>query len=575
MRISDLSEYQLYKLKSIDPNLSPDWREVIQQLIPKLDSESRNSLHKNILEPRGIYLNVREELVCKRPATLKETIQDLQTNNNHLLDISSDMFNIIDSGADCYSAVQLADEIEAIFGYLDNLNLRGLVYEQRNRNRIKIAFLYDLAKWIDTIELKVSPGFRGLDSHIVKSYLKDVFIKQKIQEQDFQKWDSSDLSFQDSTYLPSFIRSEGEARNFLVVEGRDYWFLIGNADEPGKNPYSFRRFLLEDNSGNYIYLTHVVINKDDIRNSQSLARASDAMSRFYTLDLGTPITLLSFIKEAQDLRKQYLKPLLKERLKGSTANIIQERMITYEKQLSTLILQKIPRVQSILHNKEDQDYLFHHLDKLVKKMIADVQNFRLQPLVMHSPSSEILLIKLMALSKLLTKSHEFIFSQELNIEERSEAMGEPLFTVKEKLNETKISIEELKGLKGELNTYLELKKNGGFWEKIISSKRPRYTLEEILKEESFLEKELFISIIRMGKSQKRGMVYIEFEFDEVINEDYRHYALADGKLGVSRLPRVLRLPEDHKKFNIEDISQVVNFNIFEANQLWDNHLLSV
>src|SRR5690606_32067660 len=316
MHISDLSEYQLYKLKSIDPNLSPDWREIVQSILPKLDSESRRSLYKSILEPRGVYFDAYEEFVSKRPATLQEVIQDLQTNNNHLLDIVSGMSNIISSRVDCYNAIQLADEIEAIFGHLDNLNLRGLAYEQRNRTRIKTAVLYDLAKWIDTIELKVSPGFRGLDSHIVKSYLKDVFIKQKIQDQDFQKWDSSDLSFQESTYLPSFIRSEGEDRNFFVVEGRDYWFLIGNADELGKNPYSFRRFLHEDSSENYIYLTHVVISKDDMHDSRSLARASDAMSRFYTLDLGTPITLLSFIKEAQDLRKRYLKPLLKERLDG-------------------------------------------------------------------------------------------------------------------------------------------------------------------------------------------------------------------------------------------------------------------
>src|SRR5699024_3069699 len=130
--------YQLYKLKSIDPNLSPDWREIVQSILPKLDSESRRSLYKSILEPRGVYFDAyEEEFVSKRPATLKEVIQDLQTNNNHLLDIVSGMSNIISSRVDCYNAIQLADEIEAIFGHLDNLNLRGLAYEQRNRTRIK------------------------------------------------------------------------------------------------------------------------------------------------------------------------------------------------------------------------------------------------------------------------------------------------------------------------------------------------------------------------------------------------------------------------------------------------------
>jgi len=74
MNIRDLSEYQLYKLKSMDPNLSPDWREIIQSILPDLDPESQHSLYKNILEPRGIYLNANEELIHKRPATLKKTM---------------------------------------------------------------------------------------------------------------------------------------------------------------------------------------------------------------------------------------------------------------------------------------------------------------------------------------------------------------------------------------------------------------------------------------------------------------------------------------------------------------------
>ncbi len=572
MNIYDLSEYQLYKLKSMDPNLSPDWREVIQHILPKLDLESQNSLYKNILEPMGISFDTNEELIYKHPATLKETIRDIQTHNNDLLAIVSNMYKIIDSRVDYYDAIQLADEIEAIFGYLDNLNIRHLLYEHKNRKRIRIAFLYDLARWIDTVELKVSPGLRKLDSRIVISYLKEVFIKQKIQGQDFRKWDSSDLSFQEFTHLPFFIRSEGEKRNFFVVEGREYWFLIGNTDEPKKNPYSLRRFLHEECSEKYVYLTHVVINKDEMRNSQYLSRASHAMSRFYTLDLGTPDTLLSFVKEAQSFRKRYLKPLLKERLEqtgGSTEAIIKERMITYEKQVSVLILQKIPRVQAILYSKKDQDYLFYHLDKLIKKMIENVQDFfRLQPLVMHSTSSEILLIKLMALRKLLNKSYDFIFSQDLSIEERSEAMSIPLFMVKEKLSETKASIKELKDLKEKIDNYFSIKENGSFWKRIVWGKRPSYTLEDVTKEKLMLEKEVFMFIVRIAKSQNKGMIYIEFEFDEIINKNYRHYALADGQLGISRLPRVLRLPEEKREFNIEYISQVVNHNIFEANQLW-------
>lgn len=575
MNIYDLSEYQLYKLKSLDPHLSSDWSEMLQSILPQLDSESASSVYQHILVPRGIYLDANKKLACRRPVTLRKVMGTLQTQAPELLALASNMSKIIDSRSAYYDALQLGDEIEAIFRYLDRLNLP---HEHENLKRIRLAFLYDLAQWIDTVELKVSPGLRKLESLAVKSYLKEVFIKQKIQEQDFRQWDSTDLGFQELTCIPSFIKDEGKSRKFFVVEGPKYWFLIGNADVSGKNPYSFRRFLHEETSESgtekYVYLTHVVIKKDEMHDSDYLSRVAYNMSRFYTLDLGTPDTLLSFIKEIKFLKDKYLKPLLKERLEqtgASTEAIVNERMLTYEKQISVLILQKLPRIQATLHNKVDQDYLFYHLDNIIKQMIESIHDFRLQPLVRHTNSSGVLLIKLMALRKLLTKSYGFIFSQDLSIEERSEAMGVPLLRVIEKLEEAKFSISELKELKEKLDNYSAIKNKGSFWEKIALGKKPNYALKDIAKEMSLLKQDIFTSIVRMAKNQEKGMVYIELECDEIINKKYRHYALADGQLGISRLPRILRLPEDPRKLNIESINQVVNHNVFEANPLW-HHL---
>ena len=499
MNVSELSEHQLYKLRSLDPNLSSDWSEVLESILMVLDPEGVANVYQHILLPRGIYFHNGTQLDYRRPVTLSNVMAAIQTSVPELLVLASSMSNIVDSDAQSYDALQLADEIEAIFRYLDGLNLP---HEYKNLERIRIAFLYDLAAWLDTVELKVIPGLRKLDSLTVKSYLKEVFIKQKIQGEDFRYLDSTDLCFQEFTYVPSFIRNEGRSRKFFVVEGQEYWFIIGNTDISGKNPYSFRRFLHEETSGSgteqYTYLTHIVIKKDEMHDSMYLSRVAYAMSRFYTLDLGTPDTLLSFIKEINFLENKYLRPLLKERLEqtGSTTEAtVNKRMITYEKQVSTLILQKLPRIQATLHSKVDQDYLFYHLDKLIKYMIEGVQDFRLQPLVRDSHSSGILLIKLMALRKLLTKSYDFILSQDLSIEERSEAMGVPLLKVKEKIDEAKLSIRELDDLKEELDRYFEIKNKGGVWEKITVGRKPNYTLNDI-KKEKLLRKHPTIPLLR-------------------------------------------------------------------------------
>ena len=68
------------------------------------------------------------------------------------------------------------------------------------------------------------------------------------------------------------------------------------------------------------------------------------------------------------------------------------------------------------------------------------------------------------------------------------------------------------------------------------------------------------------------MVYPEFECNEIINNKYRHYALADGDLGISRLPRVLRLSEDRRRFNSASIKEAVYQDIFESNQEWKSQV---
>lgn len=99
-------------------------------------------------------------------------------------------------------------------------------------------------------------------------------------------------------------------------------------------------------------------------------------------------------------------------------------------------------------------------------------------------------------------------------------------------------------------------------------KAPEYSSEEVVQIRSSLHDELFISIVRLAKTEKNSIVYTEFECNEVINDNYRHYALANGVLGISNLPRVLRLNEDRAKIDIESIKNVLYEDVFKATQLW-------
>lgn len=580
MNIHDLSEYQLYKLKSIDPALSSDWYDSIEKILPKLHKKSQYSVYKNILKPRGITISADKKLVYQSPETLSFTLASIQTNNKDLISIASHMLKVTDSDNKVHNAIALADKVEALLGHLDNLDVQGSLLDQKNRHRIRIAFLYDLAAWIDTIELTIHSGLRQLNSDIVKSYFKEVFIKQQVQGRDFRSWDSSDLEFQEFTHFPTFIKKEALDRKFFIVEGQHYWFLIGIADQVDKNPYSFRRFLHEDSSGGghhqFVFLTHVVLDKQHISDPKYMEHATYCMSRLYTLDRGVSDTILKFVNEIKRLYNCYLRPLLKEPLEqdGSQPEVvIKNRLIKYEKQLSLLILQKLPNVIKLTENDvNDRNYLFYHLDQLTKQMSDNIQDFRLQPLVMYSDSGEVMIIKFIAMRKLLDKLRLVLNDEQQRIDEYSDHIKVPLTTVKEKLEETETSLGELQSFKDSIANYNEVQENGSFWQKLKVGKTPNYSLEDIIETEQSVNEDLFMFIVRMAKNQNKGMVYPEFECNEIINNKYRHYALADGDLGISRLPRVLRLSEDRRRFNSASIKEAVYQDIFESNQEWKSQV---
>ena len=570
MNIHDLSEYQVYKLKAIDPALGSNWREVIQEILPQLNKESQASIYKNILAPRGINHN----LVYKRSDTLKSVMRKMTTQNKELTNIAIHMSKLIDSTPDTYQVLTLADEIEAMLDYLDGLDMQESLYEQKNRINIRTAFLYDLADWIGKVELTIETGLRQLNPDIVKTYLKEVFIKQKIQGRDFRSWDSTDLSFQELAHLPSLIKKEGKHRKFFAVEGEKYWFIVGIASQPNNNPYSLRRFLYESSSGEgdnkFIYLTHLVIKKDSLNDSKYINHVSYCMSRLYTLDRGVSDTVLKFVLEAQHLNRTYLNTLIKKPLdkNGSSLEIIiANRMIDYEKQLSILILNKLPNIiQTVINDTNDQNFLFYHLDQLIKRMIENIQDFRLQPLAMYSESSEVMVIKLVSLRKLLDNLWGLFTVGQNNILDYETTMEHSLLTVKEKLIECESALQEINSLKEGLNNYFKIKEEGSFWQKIKLGKSPRYTSEEIKEIESRLNEDLFMFIVRLAKTQSDSIVYPEFECDIIINESYRHYAIADGKVGITRLPRILRLPENKSKFTFTSIKERINNDIFKPSQ---------
>ncbi|MGP4789674.1 hypothetical protein ACTXGJ_11180 [Psychrobacter sp. 1Y11] len=372
--------------------------------------------------------------------------------------------------------------------------------------------------------------------------------------------------------MPNIIRKEAKYKKFFVVESEKYWFLIGIADKPRQNPYSIKRFLYEHSSGNntFVYLTHVVIRKQLIDKERYIEHINYCMSRLYTLDVGVSDTIIKFIKETQHLCKTQIEPLLKKELKkdgDDTEYDIYRRMNEYEKQITILILNKLTHIiKNAISDESDRDYLFYYMGKIFNKMINNMQNFQLQPIATYSYNVEIMIAKLISFRYFLDMMYESLANKSFEVNTLTNTSKEIITIIKDKFDDVEESLGQLSQLQHELNIYHETKENGSIWQKIIIGRLPKYTLEDIEHSKDAVNEEFFLDIIRLAKTYTKNIIYLEFDCNEILNEYYRHYAIADEKMVITRLPKVLRLPENKKAFDAQEIKKAINHNVFIAHK---------
>lgn len=548
--------------------MSSNWKNIITEILPKLDKSSRKSVYEKILSKRNISSNFTYTI----PDNLRSVLSTTAISNKELEAIAIQMLKFIESKPSSYDAMELADKTEAMLDYLDRIDIGDHFLDQKSRKSVKHAFLYDLAALINNTDLIVKPGIRQLNADIIKTYFKEVFIKQKIQERNFYAWDSTDIDFQEYENLPNIIKKEAKHKKFFVIESEKYWFLIGIADKPRQNPYSIKRFLYEHNSGNnmFVYLTHIVIRKQIIDKERYIEHLNYCMSRLYTLDVGVSDTIIKFIKEAQHLCKIQIEPLLKKELKkdgDDTEYHIYKRMNEYEQQITILILNKLTHIiKNAIGDENDRDYLFYYMSKIFDKMINNMQKFQLQPIATYSYNVEIMIAKLISFRHFLNIMYDSLADKSFEVDTLTDTSKEIVHLLKEKFDYVEESLGKLNQLQQKLDIYYETKENGSVWQKIIIGRLPNYTLEDIEHSKDAVNEEFFLDIIRLAKTYTNNMIYLEFDCNEILNEYYRHYAIADEKMVITRLPKVLRLPEDKKAFNAQEIKKAINHNVFIAHK---------
>ena len=573
--IFDLSHYDIYRLQSIDPIFSDDWRQTLCDIFPKLDKESQNSVFRQLLVPRGImYDKTSKKFLAQRPISLSDTLALKSSSNDKVMMMANHMLNFLKAPTQGVSILELADKIEAMLDHFDSIELYDAKNEHRLAKKIRQAFLYDLSHWIDNIEISLAPGLRNLTPDMIRAYFKSVFLKHQIQGWEFRSWDGQDMQELSSEHFPVFLQQEAVVRRYVVVETPKYWFLIGPTRLANQNPFSFRRFLFEDSdvSGQYIYLTHVVVEREGVNLPANKANILMQLSRMYTLERSVNEAVKIFMNSSKDLLVRYIYPLIRKPLATDgrpIEAIIEERMQNFEKQFSILILNKLPRIFDIaLKEINDLEFFYYHLDLLIANVTNCLRDFCLQPLASFSLVAKRTTLRLVSMRMLTHRIRNYLNDMTIEAEQKQKLFMAPMQYLDKELKEVEEEQSTIDILTEEVLYYQKQVETSGFLRRLITPKAPKYSLEELTQYRQQLNENFFMSIIRLAKDQKQLIVYPEFECNIIIDENFRHYAFIDGELGLTRLPKLLCLPEKRDSFDFQTVRQQINADVFRTNQEW-------
>lgn len=558
-------------LKHIHPVLNHDWADKIPDLLTQLDEDSRRRAYKNILEPKNISLTPNGKLVFSGRLTLNEAKKLLVSRQ-----IASEIHKlgrIVDNIKKTRNILTIADSLEAGIELINSINTEDNFALQKEKLRLIEAFLYDFAVELREHDFDPPPSERGLTVDMIKTYIIEVFIKEKLLNYWFSTLPLRELKQDTHSFVKTTLFDEAKVRRLGVVQTERYFFLIGEVPKFEQDPYSVRRFLLDDNAmgGRFIYFNILAVDKHKLNESSYQTKVRQDLTRVITLQRQLTNQVIEFIDSLENCQLQYLLPLLTKPLEADGTNlqtVIEFRLRDYERNLSLLVLGKANRIlKEFAQTPDDYEYLFFGLKSFLVELLGDIRDFYYQSSARWSIKSQEMEFKLVSYLRLLEKRKSSIFTADSShiIEDNPDLdFQKPVNELKKIVDSTAPTIrvikQELKDAYQKIELAAERNDWQKFWDKCLNKKLP--DPEKIRKQLEQVAKESLVEIVRIPKKYKKTTIYLEFEGLIGIDESVRHYAFPKGEQGISLLPILVRLPEDSRDFDLTTVKEALKPTVF-------------
>ena len=555
-------------LLQMEPSLDANWEQLLTNVFEGADIDVREEIDRQILKPKEInwnrVTNTFEYKVTNSLAILKHSF-----SSERMRSIAAKLSHSINWLKDITDPIQIADYLENALHQIDQIPVEDDLKLQREKMMMRRVYLQDVAKLIRTLDIDPPGGVRGLTPSQIKSFIVEVYIKQQLLGYWFKPLLPRSSAMMDHPFFKFWLLKEQTVRRFDIVKTSEYLFIIAPVSNFENNPYSIRRFLFEDflDYNEQIFLNGIVLDMNRYKEKGYIEEFTQQVQMMITVQHQVHKDVILIVQEFEELAEKKLIPMLTQTLGtggGKNSDIVAKQHIRKFETILTndLLIPLHDALRNHISHLEEYQYLFVSIHRVFSDILAHYKDFKEQPALFFNHTVQLFEYQLLAYVKLLEKRSDEIFVP-MNIYEwkvMNDRSEQPILSLQKDLTrhiqdyrETNLHIGRLKKEQAEVQ--------GSFMKRVMKGDKIDKELQQVMHNAVRIKKQAYLDILSIPKEFRKYSVFIEFESFTATSELERHYAFPSGDNGVTRLPLLVKIPENLEHFNLEELNNSISYDL--------------
>ena len=551
------------RLLQMEPSLDLNWQSLLSEVFAESDLDICEEIDRQILKPKEIYWNrvsnTFEYKVSNSLSVLKHSF-----SNERMRSIATKLSQSINWLTDITDSVKIADYIENALHQINQIPTEDNLKIQREKMLMRRVFLQDVAKLVRTLNIDPPKGIRNLTAQQIKSFIVEVFIKQQLLGYWFKPLLPKSAELMKHPFFKYWLLKEQVIRRFDIVKTSEFIFVVAPVNHFEHNPYSIRRFLYEDvlEYNQQIYLNGVVLDMSRYSEQGYIDNFTQQVEKIVTIQHQVHKDVIETVQEFEAIAEKKLIPMLAESLEmlGSNSDIVAKKHLkTFENILIGEILTPMRNtLKNDLSHIEEFEYLYVSIHRILSDILAHYLEFKEQPALFFNHTVQLFEYKLIAYLRLLEKRKDEIFIP-LNayewkvMDDRSE---QPLVNIQQELDRHVRDFREVINITENLRRN-QVEVQGSFLKRMMKGDKIEKEIQQATVAGLRIKKQAYLDILTIPKTFKKYTVFIEFESFMATSELERHYAFPAGDNGLTRLPLLIRMPENLEDFDLEALNTAI------------------